>query len=80
MISTSEQIPISSDSPTAIGPNPASDSSMPTSTPGDERNQSNLSLSDSIALGVGIGVGVPTVVVTFLAWWFPRYRNRRPPQ
>jgi hypothetical protein len=40
-----------------------------------EQASSSLSKSDKIALGVGLGVGLPTVMLTALAWWFPRYRR-----
>ena len=38
-------------------------------------SESKLSRSDCIALGVGIGVGLPTIIITALAWWYPRHRK-----
>jgi hypothetical protein len=40
-----------------------------------ENTGSSISRSDQIALGVGIGIGVPTVLMTALAWWYPRHRK-----
>jgi hypothetical protein len=36
---------------------------------------SGLSPSNKIALGVGLGVGLPTVLISILAWWYPRRRH-----
>ncbi|KAL8866977.1 MAG: hypothetical protein Q9174_005958 [Haloplaca sp. 1 TL-2023] len=57
-------------------------SPTPTSTPVSDDDQRNDSVSDGlggeakVALGIGIGIGVPSLVLAFLAWWFPRKRKK----
>ncbi|KAI1735792.1 hypothetical protein F4680DRAFT_434484 [Xylaria scruposa] len=66
----------------ASGATSADTGSTPVQTPqsspsnnqgsGDSGGNGGLTLDQKIALGVGIGVGVPAVIVTTLAWWWPR--------
>ncbi|KAK1765329.1 hypothetical protein QBC33DRAFT_176407 [Phialemonium atrogriseum] len=38
-------------------------------------NSSGLGRSDKIAIGVGLGVGIPSIVIGFLAWFWPRKKS-----
>ncbi|KAF2676669.1 hypothetical protein K458DRAFT_396704 [Lentithecium fluviatile CBS 122367] len=59
---------------TGISSSPSGANSEQTTT-GAETADSGISRSDKIALGVGIGIGVPTVLMTALAWFYPRHRK-----
>ncbi|GAW17223.1 hypothetical protein ANO14919_066770 [Xylariales sp. No.14919] len=46
--------------------------SSPANGNGGDGGGGGLTLDQKIALGVGIGVGVAAIIVTILAWWWPR--------